>query len=107
MNNPIVRAFLMVAGMFYWTIQLATMAITGAICLLAWLMNLLCAKIFGAHNYGMSLSCLWILSGAVFLKLLGNGTANNMVYTATKGEMSFDDAWAFCIDNFKKGLEED
>lgn len=107
MNNPIVRAFLMAAGMLYWAIQLTTMAITGAICLLAWLINLLCVKIFGAHNYAMSLLCLWMLSGAVFMKLLGNSTANDMMRIATKGEMSFEEAWEFCIDNFKEGLEED
>lgn len=107
MNNPIAKAFLMVASVFYWVIMLVTMAIIGAVCLLAWLMNLLCIKMFGAHDYGLSLVCLWALSGAVFLKLLGNGMANYVMHIATKGEMSFDDVWEFCIDNFKEGLEED
>lgn len=106
-NNPIARVILMVTGIFYWLLQIATMAITGAICLLAGLVNLLCIKIFNVHDYRLSIVSLWVLSGAVFIKVLGDDAAHQMIYIATKGEYTFDEIWKICIDNFKKGLEED
>lgn len=106
-NNPIVKVIINVAGVFYWTLQLATMAVTGLICLIAGLINSLCIKIFGAHDYRLSLLCLWVLSGGIFLKLLGDGMANKLIHVATKGEETFDDIWTECINDFKKGLEED
>lgn len=106
-NNPIARVILIVTGIFYWLLQIVTMAITGAICLLAGLVNLLCIKIFNAHDYRLSLLAVWVLSGAVFLKVLGDDAANKMIYLATKGERTFEEIWKICIDDFKKGLEED
>lgn len=107
LNNPLVKAFILVASMFYWMLQIATMLVVGVICLIAGLINSVGIWIFQAHDYRLSLASLWVLSGAVYLKLLGDYVGNLAIHTATNGEYTLDEIWDNCIDDFKKGLEED
>lgn len=107
LNNPLVKAFILVASMFYWMLQIATMLVVGVICLIAGLINSVCIWIFRAHDYRLSLVSLWVLSGAVYLKLLGDHMGNLVIYKATNGEHTLNEIWDNCIDDFKKGLEDD